>query len=143
MLSLTKQGVITRDVEIGKGKFPKEFNTYKIVKEGNMIFCLFDVDETPRTVGLSTLDEMITGAYNIYSISGINRQYYYYYFLAVDGAKALRPLYSGLRKVIKVDRFTAFPYTEDEQQQIVAYLNYKSNKINERICKREFEFYLN
>lgn len=142
LLSLTKQGIIARDVESGKGKFPKEFNTYKIVKEGDIIFCLFDVDETPRTVGLSTLDGMITGAYNIYSISGINIQYYYYYFLAVDDAKALRPLYSGLRKVIKVDRFTALRIPvppQDEQWQIVAYLNYKSNKINERICERKRE----
>lgn len=142
LLSLTKQGIIARDVESGKGKFPKEFNTYKIVKEGDIIFCLFDVDETPRTVGLSTLDGMITGAYNIYSISGINIQYYYYYFIAVDDAKALRPLYSGLRKVIKVDRFTALRIPvppQDEQRQIVAYLNYKSNKINERICRRERE----
>lgn len=144
LLSLTKQGVIARDLESGKGKFPKEFNTYKIVKEGNMIFCLFDVDETPRTVGLSPLTGMITGAYNIYSICGINSRYYYYYFLAIDEAKALRPLYSGLRKVIKADRFTALRIPvppQDEQRQIVAYLNYKSNKINERICKRERESY--
>lgn len=144
LLSLTKQGIISRDVESGKGKFPKEFNTYKTIKKGNIIFCLFDIDETPRTVGLSTLDGMITGAYNVYSISGINSSYYYYYFLAVDDAKALRPLYSGLRKVVNADQFAALRIPvppQEEQRQIVAYLNYKSNKINERICKRERESY--
>ena len=45
LLSLTKQGVIQRDIESGKGKFPKEFDNYKIVESGNIIFCLFDVDE--------------------------------------------------------------------------------------------------
>lgn len=142
LLSLTKQGVIQRDIESGKGKFPKEFDNYKIVESGNIIFCLFDVDETPRTVGLSSIDGMITGAYNVFSIKGINSQFYYYYFLAVDEAKALRPLYSGLRKVVKTERFAGLRIPvppEAEQRQIVAYLDYKSNKINERICQRERE----
>lgn len=142
LLSLTKQGVIQRDIERGKGKFPKEFDNYKIVESGNIIFCLFDVDETPRTVGLSSIDGMITGAYNVFSIKGINSQFYYYYFLAVDEAKALRPLYSGLRKVVKTERFAGLRIPvppEEEQRQIVAYLDYKSNKINERICHRERE----
>ena len=142
LLSLTKQGVIQRDIESGTGKFPKEFDNYKIVESGNIIFCLFDVDETPRTVGLSSIDGMITGAYNVFSIKGINSQFYYYYFLAVDEAKALRPLYSGLRKVVKTERFAGLRIPvppEEEQRQIVAYLDYKSNKINERICQRERE----
>lgn len=142
LLSLTKQGVIQRDIESGKGKFPKEFDNYKIVESGNIIFCLFDVDETPRTVGLSSIDGMITGAYNVFSIKGINSQFYYYYFLAVDEAKALRPLYSGLRKVVKTERFAGLRIPvppEEEQRQIVAYLDYKSNKINECICQRERE----
>ena len=142
LLSLTKQGVIQRDIENGKGKFPKEFDNYKIVESGNIIFCLFDVDETPRTVGLSSIDGMITGAYNVFSIKGINSQFYYYYFLAVDEAKALRPLYSGLRKVVKTERFAGLRIPvppEEEQRQIVAYLDYKLNKINERICQRERE----
>lgn len=142
LLSLTKQGVIQRDIESGKGKFPKEFDNYKIVESGNIIFCLFDVDETPRTVGLSSIDGMITGAYNVFSIKGINSQFYYYYFLAVDEAKALRPLYSGLRKVVKTERFAGLRIPvppEEEQRQIVAYLDYKSNKINKRICQRERE----
>lgn len=142
LLSLTKQGVIQRDIESGKGKFPKEFDNYKIVESGNIIFCLFDVDETPRTVGLSSIDGMITGAYNVFSIKGINSQFYYYYFLAVDEAKALRPLYSGLRKVVKTERFAGLRIPvppEEEQRQIVAYLDYKSNKINERICQIEIE----
>ncbi|MCX6309114.1 MAG: restriction endonuclease subunit S, partial [Bacteroidia bacterium] len=68
LLSLTKQGVIYRDVESGKGKFPKEFNSYKIVKENSLILCLFDIDETPRTVGLSKHEGMITGAYDVFLI---------------------------------------------------------------------------
>ena len=51
LLSLTKSGIIPRDVASGKGKFPSDFSTYKIICPGDMVFCLFDIDETPRTVG--------------------------------------------------------------------------------------------
>lgn len=37
LLSLTTKGIILRDVASGKGKFPKNFNTYKIVKHGDMV----------------------------------------------------------------------------------------------------------
>ena len=56
LLSLTLRGIIKRDLENAKGKFPAEFNKYQVVSPGNFVFCLFDVDETPRTVGLSELD---------------------------------------------------------------------------------------
>ena len=65
LLSLTLNGVIKRDMENPQGKFPAEFNTYQEVKKGNFIFCLFDVEETPRCVGLSEFDGMITGAYTV------------------------------------------------------------------------------
>ena len=63
LLSLTKQGIIPRDLENAVGKFPSSFDTYQVVEAGDLLFCLFDIDETPRTVGLSSLNGMITGAY--------------------------------------------------------------------------------
>ena len=101
LLSLTTRGIILRDVDSGKGKFPKDFNTYKVVCPGDIVFCLFDIDETPRTVGLSTYNGMLTGAYTIFHVRNINPRYAYYYYLAIDNAKAMRPLYSGLRKTMR------------------------------------------
>src|SRR5438552_2889056 len=48
LLSLTLRGVIARDMVNPKGKFPAQFNTYKVVQLGDLVFCLFDIDETPR-----------------------------------------------------------------------------------------------
>ena len=140
LLSLTKQGVILRDVESGKGKFPKDFESYKIVKKGNMIFCLFDVDETPRTVGLSALDGMITGAYDVFSLRKIDARFYSYFFIAVDDRKALRPLYTGLRKVVKKDRFLSYKIPVpplEEQRSIAAYLDKKIEQINELVAAKQ------
>ena len=65
----------------------------------------FDMDETPRTVGLSEYDGMLTGAYTVFQVHGINPQFLYYYYLSLDNIKALRPFYTGLRKTIKTDTF--------------------------------------
>ena len=136
LLSLTTKGIILRDVASGKGKFPKDFNTYKIVKHGDMVFCLFDIDETPRTVGLSDYDGMLTGAYAIFHVSNVNPRFAYYYYLSLDNVKAMRPLYSGLRKTINVGTFlsTKLPVPpRPEQDQIVRFLDWKVSNINKLI----------
>ena len=136
LLSLTKQGVILRDISSGKGKFPKDFDTYKIVENGNIIFCLFDIDETPRTVGLSYYDGMITGAYNVFEIRDIDPRYLLYYYTSLDNDKALKPLYTGLRKTINTTTFLAAKMpvpSVPEQQQIVRYLDWKTSQINHLI----------
>ena len=110
LLSLTLKGVIIRDLSEGKGKFAKDYDKYVVVDPGDFIFCLFDVDETPRTVGLSKHHGMITGAYDVFKPHDINSEYFYYYYLSLDNAKALKPLYSGLRKVIPFPSFMAIKF---------------------------------
>lgn len=145
LLSLTKQGVIVRDLSENKGKFPKEFNTYKVVEPGDMIFCMFDVDETPRTVGLSQNHGMITGAYEVFKIKRVLPKFALYYYLSIDDRKALRPLYKGLRKVVPLPTFMSskiFLPPLSEQQAIVAYIDEKLQKIDQYMCdlQREIDY---
>ena len=135
LLSLTLNGIIPRDMD-GGGKFPESFDKYKIVKNGDMAFCLFDIDETPRTVGLSGYNGMLTGAYTIMRVSNINARFIYYYYLALDNGKMLRPLYTGLRKTININTFqsTKVPVPpREEQDQIVRFLDWKVSNINKLI----------
>lgn len=135
LLSLTLNGIIPRNMN-GGGKFPSSFEKYKIVKPGDIAFCLFDIDETPRTVGLSNHNGMLTGAYTIMEVRNIERRYVYYYYLSLDNVKALKPLYSGLRKTINTDLFqsTKLPVPpRPEQDQIVRFLDWKVSGINKLI----------
>ena len=146
LLSLTLRGIIPRDVSSGKGKFPQSFDTYKKVDVGDMAFCLFDIDETPRTVGLSEHQGMLTGAYNIFHVKNINPKFINYYYLSLDMAKAMKPLYTGLRKTIGIDTFmgTKIPVPPcEEQNQIVRYLEWQTSKINRLInAKKRIIFLL-
>ena len=106
LLSLTKQGIIPRNLEVAKGKYPASFDTYQVVVPGDLIFCLFDIDETPRTVGISTEEGMVTGAYTRFvCVDETTARFAYLLYLSLDDRKALRPLYSGLRKVIATQTF--------------------------------------
>lgn len=123
LLSLTLRGVVPRDLENAKGKFPSDFSTYQDVRPGQFVFCLFDVDETPRTVGLSRVEGMITGAYDVFdSVDPSASEYLELFFTAMDNVKGYRPLYTGLRKVLPMDRFlrTVVPFpSEDVRQSVV------------------------
>lgn len=142
LLSLTLNGIIKRDLSGKKGKLPSSFDTYKVIEPGDFICCLFDMDETPRTVGLSEYNGMITGAYTVFGIHDINPEFLYYYYLSLDNIKALRPLYTGLRKTIKTDTFLALKLPvppRAEQDQIVRFLDWKVSEINKFIAIRRKE----
>lgn len=144
LLSLTTKGIIPRDIESGKGKFPSDFSTYQKVYKGDMVFCLFDIDETPRTVSLSNIDGMITGAYTVFKIKQ-SAEYLYYYYLSLDQKKALKPLYKGLRKTIPTEEFlrTKVPQPPlEEQEAIVKHIEESNNRIDKAISNAEHEIKL-
>lgn len=137
LLSLTLNGIIKRDMENPQGKFPAEFNTYQEVEKGDFIFCLFDVEETPRTIGLSEYDGMITGAYTVMKPeTDFNKKFLYYFYLNLDSDKRMKPLYTGLRNTIAKDAFLSFKTflpPLPEQTAIAAFLDRKTALIDQAI----------
>ena len=140
LLSLTLKGIIQRDLDNG-GKFPAEFDTYQEVKKGDFIFCLFDVEETPRCVGLSDFEGMITGAYTVMEVNqSFDKAFLYYFYLNLDADKRMRPLYTGLRNTISKDNFFAFKTfipPKEEQTAIANFLDDKTAKIDQAIAQKE------
>ncbi|WP_344192711.1 hypothetical protein [Kribbella karoonensis] len=126
----------------GEGKFPTSFEDYQLVLPNELVFCLFDMDETPRTVGLARQKGMVTGAYTCFSINQeiAEPRFLDWYFLAIDEGKRLRPLYTGLRKVIQKPRFLsagmALPPLP-EQRDIADYLDRETTRIDTLIRKQE------
>lgn len=140
LLSLTLKGIINRNIEDG-GKFPAEFDTYQEVNKGDFVFCLFDVEETPRCIGLSELNGMITGAYTVFeNDKKFFNKFLYYFYLNLDTDKRLKPLYIGLRNTIPKEKFLSFktfvpPFLE--QIVIANYLDIKTTQIDSAIAQKE------
>lgn len=135
LLSLSLKGVIERNLEDG-GKFPASFEKYTIVNPKDLVFCLFDIDETPRTIGISKIEGMITSAYNIMAVKKDCAKYMYYFYLYLDFIKGLKPYYSSLRKTVNIDTFNSFKILIppiNEQEQIANYLDWKINEIDRLI----------
>lgn len=141
LLSLTLRGVIKRDMENPEGKFPTEFDTYQEVQCGDFIFCLFDVEETPRTVGLSPFNGMITGAYTVFELNdNFDNRFLYYFYMNLDAKKMLKPLYRGLRNTIPKDSFLSFKTfvpPHEQQTRIANFLDKKTALIDEAISIKE------
>lgn len=133
LLSLTKAGVIVRDISTGRGKFSADMGTSQEVREGDLVFCLFDVPETPRTVGLSKHHGMITGAYTVFECKDNQlARFLEAFYIAMDDRKLLSPLYSGLRNTIPppvlLGQKTPLP-PAPEQAAIVRFLDHADRKI--------------
>ena len=137
LLSLTRAGVIIRDVSTGRGKFSADMGTSQEVRSGDFIFCLFDIPETPRTVGLSRHNGMITGAYSVFECDDrVLSRFLETFYIAMDDIKALSPLYSGLRNTIPPSRFLSIKTPvppRDEQAAIVRFLDHADRRIRRYI----------
>ena len=141
LLSLTKAGVIVRDVSTGRGKFSADMGTSQEVRCGDLVFCLFDVPETPRTVGLSQHKGMITSAYNVFECNDqVLARYLEAFYIVMDDRKLLSPIYSGLRNTIPTSRFlgvkTPVP-PHSEQIAIVRFLDHADQRIRRYIRAKQ------
>ena len=137
ILSLTRQGIISRDIESGKGKMPASFDGYQFLTRGDLLLCLFDIDVTPRCVGVVESDGLTSPAYSRFKVSEDSSVYYYYYlFLSMDDDKVLLHLAKNLRNSLTEDDFgdieTIVP-SYKEQVIIANYLNKKTLLIDKLI----------
>ncbi len=137
LLSLTKLGVIVRDISEMRGKFSSDPGTSQEVRKGDLVMCLFDVPETPRTVGLSGHAGMITGAYTVMECRRPeSAKFLELFYIAMDDRKLLSPLYSGLRNTIPKERLlgakTPLP-PPAEQAAIVQFLDWANGRLERAI----------
>jgi type I restriction enzyme S subunit len=140
LLSLTLRGIIPRS-EVEGGKNPEKYDAYQIVRDNDLVMCLFDYDVTPRTVGRVTQTGMLTGAYtNLKPYKGVSTRYYNYFFLSLDSTKELLHLCTGLRNGISKPVFFGLnlPFPNyDTQEKIADFLDTETAQIDNLIAKQE------
>ena len=128
ILSLTMKGVIVRDLDAG-GKMPTSFNGYQELYPGNLLMCLFDIDVTPRCIGLIKQFGLSSPAYSQFVLNdGVDAAYYCYYYTMLDDDKTLLHLAKNLRHSLTEEQLGAVPTVVppiEEQKRIAAYLDAK------------------
>ncbi len=133
ILSLTMKGVIVRDLDAG-GKMPTSFDGYQRICAGNLLMCLFDIDVTPRCVGLIKKEGVTSPAYSQFVLTAnTDASYYCYYYTMLDMDKTLLHLAKNLRHSLTEDQLGAVPTVVPpltEQQDISAFLNKKCDEID-------------
>ena len=133
ILSLTMKGVIVRDLDAG-GKMPTSFDGYQRLGAGNLLMCLFDIDVTPRCVGLIKQAGVSSPAYSQFVLrKGADAAYYCYYYTMLDNDKTLLHLAKNLRHSLTEDQLGAIPVIVppiEEQQRIADFLDTKCAEID-------------
>ena len=138
IMSLTKVGVIIRDINNPFGKMPETFDGYQYVQSGNLLMCLFDIDVTPRCVGRVLNNGVTSPAYSNFKLAeNASLDYYYYYYLMLDNEKTLLHLAKNLRHSFTEEHLAQLkvPFPPlPEQTAIAAYLDEKCGTIDEIIA---------
>ena len=133
ILSLTMKGVIVRDLDAG-GKMPASFDGYQRLESGNLLMCLFDIDVTPRCIGLIKQTGLSSPAYSQFVLcDDANAAYYCYYYTMLDNDKTLLHLAKNLRHSLTEDQLGAIPVIVppmDEQKRIADFLDAKCAEID-------------
>lgn len=142
ILSLTMNGVIVRDLDAG-GKMPASFDGYQKLYKNNLLMCLFDIDVTPRCIGLIKNDGLSSPAYSQFVLhDNATAEYFYYYYLMVDFTKELLHMAKNLRHSLTEDQLGAISVPVPpipEQQAIAAFLDSKCSEIDGMIAEKKIQ----
>lgn len=140
IISLTMKGVIIRDLD-GGGKMPTTFDGYQYVYPEELLLCLFDIDVTPRCVGVVRNYGLTSPAYSKFVLhDGYITSYYDYLLRAIDDSKVFVHLAKNLRSSLTENDFGSLPTIAPpykEQIEIVSFLNRKIPEIDSLISKKE------
>ena len=133
ILSLTMKGVIVRDLDAG-GKMPTSFDGYQRLEPGNLLMCLFDIDVTPRCIGLIKKAGLSSPAYSQFELNDMgDADYYCYYYTMLDNDKTLLHLAKNLRHSLTEDQLGAISVIVppiQEQKKIADFLDAKCSEID-------------
>lgn len=145
VLSLSYGNIVIKPEEKLVGLVPESFETYQIVKPGDIIIRCMDLqnDKTSLRTGIAMNDGIITSAYlNLNIINGNNSNYIYNFLHSLDTTKVLYKFGTGLRQNLNYSDFKRMPILVPpvvEQNEIVEFIEKLKNKIATAISLKEQE----
>ena len=145
ILSLSYGNIVIKPKEKLVGLVPESFETYQIVKPGDIIIRCMDLqnDKTSLRTGIAVNDGIITSAYLNLNIINNNVSEYVYNFLhSLDTTKVLYKFGTGLRQNLNFSDFKHLQIPKppkEEQRNIVDYIENITKKIETAISLKQQE----
>ncbi|HGO6706841.1 TPA: restriction endonuclease subunit S [Legionella pneumophila] len=141
LLSVVREkGVILRNIENkneNHNYIPDDLSNYKLVQKGQL--AMNKMKAWQGSYGLSNYEGIVSPAYYVFSISGV---FNYFFHLALR-SKVYVPFFTSASDGVRVgqwdlnlNRMKEIPFylpTNEEQQQIVRYIDWKTTKIHKFI----------
>ena len=142
LLSLSYGRIVRKDMESNDGLLPESFETYQIVRPGDTVFRLTDLQNDQRSLRTALVSEtgIITSAYQCVEPTGIDSRYFSYLLRFYDLSKTFYSMGGGLRQSMKyadVKRLPILVPDELEQIAIAAFLDRETSKIDALIAEQE------
>ena len=140
LLSLSYGHIVRKDFNTNVGLLPESFETYQIVKQGDIILRLTDLqnDKKSLRVGLVREKGIITSAYIGLKLNKRVHPAFAYYLLHVyDLCKVFYWYGGGLRSTMRFDEIKVIPFVlppMEEQISIAEYLDKKTSQIDRMVA---------
>ncbi len=135
LLSLSYGRIIRKDIASTEGLLPESFETYQIVRKGDIVFRLTDLQNDKRSLRSALVGEtgIITSAYLAIEPSEVNSSFLNHLYRAYDTCKVFYSMGGGLRQSMKYDDMKRLPtlIPSDVEQAVIAdFLDAETAKID-------------
>ena len=148
ILSLTKRGIIVRDISTNQGQIAESYEKYTLVKKGQI--CMNPMDLLSGWVDISSFDGIISPAYYTFILNdGFNNKFINYFLQSNYLRKTFFKLGKGVASHDNFGRWVLTPeelknivifFPNIEKQKLISlYLDKKINQVNlliEKIQKK-------
>jgi len=142
LLSLSYGRIVRKDITSNDGLLPESFETYQIVRPGDVVFRLTDLQNDKRSLRSALVEEtgIITSAYLAVTPISANSRFMSYLFRSYDTAKVFYSMGGGLRQSMKFADLKRMPTVlppTTEQIQIAAFLDRETAKIDGLVAEQQ------
>ena len=142
LLSLSYGRIIRKDITSTDGLLPESFETYQIVRKGDIVFRLTDLQNDKRSLRSALVEEdgIITSAYLAIQPRGPSSNFLNYLYRSYDTCKVFYSMGGGLRQSMKYDDMKRLPSLMppcQEQTVIGNFLDSETAKLNSLISEKQ------
>jgi type I restriction enzyme S subunit len=142
LLSLSYGNIVNKDINTSDGLLPESFETYQIVRPGDIVLRLTDLQNDKKSLrsALVTQTGIITSAYLALEPKRIDSRYFNYLLRAYDVSKVFYSMGGGLRQSMKYGDIKRMPLvipSMAEQLGIVNFLDHETARIDALITEQQ------